>query len=283
MWIVQLEEMSSSETEHTPSPSPPPPPEIMSLDFDIPSPKTYLAKLKASLEKSTRHTNSKSKHLRSSRHHSSRKRHLTSPLSVRVRSRNERRLSEYQGGSPDDDDDDGLSQSSDSPSSSSSESITLTTVDIGRSKRATSSSSPMHSHFSPVSKGILGSTAGRVTAWDQPTIHRSTNNGGNASLSSSLLATTHHHMHNGASSSGDEKSDIMSSLQMINGQLGELLCRLGPSQPLTSPAAATTVAPLALPNYARYSPSPVSSFLVGDIGTTSLHQHNSTLLNTSGK
>ena len=279
--------MSSSgeeETEHTPSPSPPPPPpaEIMSLDFDIPSPKTYLAKLKASLEKSTRHTNSKSKHQKLLRHHSSRKRHLTSPLSIRVPSRNGRRLSEYQGGSPDDDDDDGLSQSSDSPSTASSESITLTTVDIGRSKRATSSSSPMHSHFSPVSKRILGSAAGRVTAWDQPTIHRSTNNGGNASLSTSLLASTHHHMHNGASSSGDKKSDIVSSLQMINGQLGELLCRLGPSQTLTSPAAATT-APLALPHYARYSPSPVSSFLVGDIGATSLHQHNSTLLNTSGK
>ena len=281
--------MSSSgeeETEHTPSPSPPPPPpEIMSLDFDIPSPKTYLAKLKASLEKNTRHTNSKSRNQKLLRHHSSRKRHLTSPLSIkgpRVPSRNGRRLSEYQGGSAAADDDDGLSQSSDSPSSSS-ESITLTTVDIGRSKRATSSSSPMHSHFSPVIKGILGGAAGRVTAWDQPTIHRSTNNGGNTSLSTSLLPN-HHHMHNGASSvvSGGEKSDIMSSLQMINGQLGELLCRLGPSQTLTSPAAVTT-APLALPSYSRYSPSPVSSFLVGDIGAASLHQYNSTLLNTSGK
>lgn len=266
--------MSSSgeeqETEHTPSPSPPPPPpEIMSLDFDIPSPKTYLAKLKASLEKSTAYTSSKPKHLKSSRHHTSRKRNLSSPLPFarsRVLSRNGQRFSESRGSGDDDD----LSQSSGS-SSSSSESISLTTVDIGRSKRASSSKSPVHSHFSPVSKGILG--AGRVTAWDQPTIHQSTDNGRATRLSTSLAT----HRHNGASSvSSDEKSDIMSSLQMINGQLGELLCRLGPTQPLTS---ATT--PLALP-YSRYTPSPVSSFLVGDIGASSVHQ-TSTLLNTSGK
>lgn len=252
--------MSSSgeeETEQTPSPSPPPPPpEITSLDFDIPSPKTYLAKLKASLEKST-----------------TRRRHLTSPLPFkgsRVPSGNGQRLSEPCGCDRDDDD---LSQSSGS-SSSSSESISLITADISRSKRATSSKSPVHSHFSPVSKRIQ--VAGRVTAWDQPTIHRSTNdNGGGTSLSARLLAS--HHMHNGASSvSSDEKSDIMSSLQMINGQLGELICRLGPSQPLTS---ATT--PLALP-YSRYTPSPISSFVVGDIGISSLHQ-TSALLNTSGK
>lgn len=257
--IMQLEEVSSSgeeeETEHTPSP--PPPPE-MNLDFDIPSPKTYLAKLKASLEKSTRYTNSKSKHLKP-RHHSSRKRHFTSPIPFkgsRVPSTNGQRLSESRGSGDDD-----LS-SSDSSSSS----ISLTAVDIGRSKRATSKS-PVHSHFSPASKGILG--AGLVTAWDQPTVHRLTNAG--ATTLSTRLAT----LQNGTSSvSGDEKSDIMSSLQMINGQLGELLCRLGP-QPLTS------ATPLALP-YSRYSPSPVSSFAVGDIGAASVHQ-TSTLLNTSGK
>ncbi len=282
--MQQLEEVSSSgeeETEHTPSPSPPPPPEMMSLDFDIPSPKTYLAKLKASLEKSTRYTDSKSKHLKSSRrHHSSRKRHLTSPLSIKGSRVPEQRLLKSPGDSGGDDD---LFLSSDSSpsSSSSSESITLTTVDIGRSKRAMSSKSPMHSHFSPVSKGILGG-AGRVTAWDQPTIHRSTTNGGTTSLSTSLLATQHHH-DRASSVSSDEKSDIMSSLQMINGQLGELLCRLGPPQILTPAAATTTTAPLALPSYSRYTPSPVSSFVVGDIGTASLYQQNSTLLNTSGK
>ena len=257
---MQLEEVSSSgeeeeETEQTPSP--PPPPE-MNLDFDIPSPKTYLAKLKASLEKSTRYTNSKSKHLKP-RHHSSRKRHLTSPVPFkgsRVPSRKGHRLSESHGSGDED-----LSSSG-----SSSSSISLTAVDIGRSKRATSRS-PVHLHFSPVSKGILG--AGCVTAWDQPTVHRSTNV--EATSLSTRLAT----LQNGASSvSSDEKSDIMSSLQMINGQLGELLCRLGP-QPLTS------ATPLALP-YSHYSPSPVSSFVVGDIGAASVHQ-TSTLLNASGR
>ena len=256
---MQLEEVSSSDEEEETECSPSPPPE-MNLDFDIPSPKTYLAKLKASLEKSTRYTHPKSKHPKL-RHGSSRKRHLTSPLlfkATRVPSRNGQRLSEPDGAGGGSNDD-GLS------SSTSSSSISLTTIDIDRSKRATSMS-PGHSHFSPVSKGILG--AGRVTAWDHPTIHRSTNNG--ATFLSSGLATHH----NGASSvSSDEKSDIMSSLQMINGQLGELLCRLGPQ-------SLTPATPLALP-YSRYTPSPVSSFVVGDVGTSVLQ--NSTLLNTSGK
>lgn len=259
---MQLEEVSSSdEEEENVDRSPSPPPE-MNLDFDIPSPKTYLAKLKASLEKSTRYTNSKSK----SRHVSSRKRHLTSPLpfkASRVSSRNGQRLSEPDGAGGSSGDD----VLSSSTSSSSSSSISLTTIDIDRSKRATSKS-PRHSHFSPANKGIFGT--GRVTAWDQPTIHQSTNSG--ATVSSELATPTHH---NGRASlvSSDEKSDIMSSLQMINGQLGELLCRLGP-QPLTS------AMPLVLP-YSHYTPSPVSSFAVGDIGTSGLQ--NSTLLNTSGK
>ena len=244
---MQLEEVSSSEEEETES-TPSPPPEV-NLDFDIPSPKTYLAKLKARLEKSRSYTNSKSKHPKSGLD-SSRRRHLTSPLpfkSSRVPSRNE----------PHSNDDDDRSSST-----SSSSSISLTTIDINRSKRAMSKS-PKHSHFSPASKGILG--AGRVTAWDQPTIHQSTT--GATSLSSRLAT------HNGTSSVGsDENSDIMFSLQTINGQLGELLCRLGP-QPLTS------ATPLTLP-YSRYTPSPATPLVVGDVGTSE-HQ-TSTLLNTSG-
>ena len=204
---------------------------------------------------SRNYTSSKSKHPKLGLH-SSRKRNLTSPLpfkGAKVPSRNGQRFSENLESEIDGSGDD----LSSSPSSSSS--FTLTTVDMSKRKRAMSKS-PKHSHFSSVSKGVL--STGLVTAWDQPTIHRPTS--GATGLSRGPKA------HNRTSSAGsDEKSGIMSSLETINGQLGELLCRLGP-QPLTSGAMS-----LALP-YSRYTPSPVSQLVVGDLGT-SLHQPSTSL------
>ena len=251
--------------------SPSPPPE-MNLDFDIPSPRTYLARLRESLEKSRSYTSSKPKHRPTGLHGRSRKRNHTSPVPLvapGLPSSNRLRLSDVLGGGED-------SEGSESDVSSLSSSTSSISVDIKtrnaiggasvREKRAASQSPSHHYRFSPASKGILG---GRVTAWDHD-VHLPTN-------VTTPLSRQHpsHSSHTGLPLLGiggrEGNDDIMSSLQTINGQLGELLSRVG-HQPLNS-----TVVPHP---QSRYTPSP-APFVPGDAETSAFQ--TSSFLNTSGQ
>ena len=94
-----------------------------------------------------------------------------------------------------------------------------------------------------------------MTAWDDNT-HRLANGG---------MPFSGHSTRDGwniggisSASNNEERNDIMSSLKSINGQLGELLSRLGP-QPSSSAAAVTTHP------YSRYTPSP-ATLAVRDVG-----------------
>ena len=274
---MQLEEVSDSESA---TPSPPP-----ELDFDIPSPKTYLARLKASLEKSRNYSSSSQRQSKSGRSGHTRKRRFTSPLPSEAsglpsKSR-EKLLTRHSGG-------DECSSESElsflSSSSSSSTTLSLALANgksgatTGMAKRALQS--PKHIHFSPSTSGLVGD--GRVTAWDQ-NVHLLTN--GAPPLSEQATQSNHHTditstllSGNSRSSDGNgvtKNADIMTSLQTINGQLDELLSRISP-QPFAS--ARNGPSTLATQPHSRYTPSP-TPFLIGDVSAP-MHRPLS-VLNTS--
>lgn len=247
---VQLEELSDVESEMTPSP----PPE-MDLNFDIPSPKTYLARLRASLEKSKTYTNSYENHLPSGGLHS-RKRNLSSPLPLTapgLLSNNGLKVSEAltRVGGED-------SDMSSASSSSSSISIDIKSGNaIGASlgsKRA--SQSPDHFRFAPASKVVNG---GHVTAWDKK-----------ANLLTNGVTAFPGQSSNQAGNGGhnEDSKNIMSSLEMINRQLGELLGRITPQTTTASvpPSAAMSTVPH---SQSQYTPSP-AHLMVGGVETPAL-------------
>lgn len=246
----------------------------MNLDFDIPSPRTYLAKLRASLEKSRKYTSSQSKH-RPSSLDSSQKQTVTSALPFKAKSflSGEK---EVPGGCVErDDSDSDLSSLSSSSSSTSLNTVDLKggqTVQSGVVSKSLVSQSPNQYRLSPATKRVTG---GHVTAWDQ-NVHFSTN--GAPPLS--RLATHKDHTSVPLSGSGNPegRNDIMSSLQTINGRLGELLSRIKP-QSLSASAEAADASGMGVgvtPHIqSQYTPSP-APFVPGDIGrpkfqSTALH------------
>ena len=255
-------EVSEIKSDSTPSP----PPLEMNLDFDIPSPRTYLAKLRARLEKSRNYTSSRSKHL-SPELSSSRKRRVTHSLPFKASNfltSNETEMPKSHGSEE-------CSNSDLSSLSSSSSSTSLSTGAIQTGVASTRTAQPPNQFsLSPTTKGVLG---GRVTAWDQ-NVHLSTNGAPPLSRQS----THHHHRHAGVALPGggshEGRNDLVSSLQTINGQLGELLSRITP-QPLTANSTATGVT--SHPQ-SRYTPSP-TPFTVGDMGEPVLK--TPALMNTS--
>lgn len=270
--IIQIEKESEAESESTSSP--PPPPE-MNLDFDIPSPRTYLAKLRDSLEKSRKYTSSRSKHL-PSRLHSSHKRTVAPALPFKASSflSGEK---EVPGSCVARED----SESDLSSLSSSSSSTSLNTVDLkdrqtGQSGVASKrgSQSPNQYRFSPTSKGVID---GHVTAWDQ-NVHLTTN--GAPPLSRQATHKNHTSVPLSGSGSHEGRNDIMSSLQTINGRLGELLSRISP-QSLSASTDATAVSGAGVGviphSRSQYTPSP-APFAPGDTG---LALQSPALLNSS--
>ena len=268
---MQIEKESETENESTSSP---PPPLETNLNFDIPSPRTYLAKLRASLEKSRKYTKSQSKHL------PKQKRTVTPALPFKASSflSGEKEVAGGRVGREDSDSD--LSSLSSSSSSTSLNTVDLkdgqTTVQSGVASKSLASQSPNQYRFSPTTRQVTG---GHVTAWDQ-NVHFSTN--GAPPLS--RLATYKDHTSVPLSGSGSHEGrndDIMSSLQTINGRLGELLSRINP-QSLSASAEAADASGTGVevtPHIqSQYTPSP-APFVPGDIGRPQLQ--STALLNTS--
>ena len=187
-------------------------PELEDLNDDIPSPKTYLARLRASLEKSRRYTQSKSMLL----DNSSRTRHFSSPLYTPKPSTHHHKRTTI-------DSEESSGVSSENPSGLESSDASSTVLDdVKKEKRefgrprsfsASAIKSRDISHFSPATRKIMRDTG----------VGKRKSVGGKHGQVSPRR-------HNVLESDTNEQSLIFDSLNMINSQLGKLLTRLPENQ-----------------------------------------------------
>lgn len=240
VFSVQLEfEVSDVESESAASPVP-----EVSLDFDIPSPRTYLAKLRATLERSKNHSQ---RHTNIGIDAPSRRRRYSSPLLGEV---SKHPVKSKQSGSVVN----GCrGESSDNESTlSSSSSTSLSIPDINNTSGVPSAAMKREAqphkcvHRTPSRKANVN---GHVTGWDlNGTNGAATYLSGRSIQTSGAGEVLASRSGNGLDAGGN--NDLMASLYAINGQLGELLNRITP-QPLNSTPTAASAYPSS-----RYTPSP---------------------------